>query len=125
MRSCLRSTGPAQRRRFAGVVTPGNHPIGDGGRAIAAFSRRAGIPFHAVPAPGKPAPQAPHVHVNNVNAYHSRFKQWLRRFHRDATKNLPNYLGWRRALEAWSDQLQPNAWIRGATGNGPYQQLTL
>jgi transposase-like protein len=62
---------------LAGVVTPGNHLIGDGGKAIAAFARRAGIPFHAVPAPGKPAPEAPHLHINNVNAYHGRLKQWL------------------------------------------------
>ncbi len=27
--------------------------IGDGGKAIATFARRAGIPFHVVPAPGK------------------------------------------------------------------------
>ena len=50
-------------------------------------------PFHAVPSPGKPSPEAPHLHINNVNAYHSRFKQWLRRFNCVATKNLPNYLG--------------------------------
>jgi transposase-like protein len=110
---------------FAGIVTPGNHLIGDGGRAIAAFARKAGIPFHAVPSPGKPAPEAPHLHINNVNAYHSRFKQWLRRFNGVATKNLPNYLGWRRALEAWGDQLAPPNWIKGAIGNGPYQQLSL
>ena len=30
---------------LAGVVTPSNHLIGDGGRAIAAFARKAGIPF--------------------------------------------------------------------------------
>jgi len=110
---------------LAGVVTPGNHLIGDGGKAIAAFARRAGIPFHAVPAPGKPTPEAPHLHINNVNAYHGRLKQWLNRFNGVATKNLPNYLGWRRALEAWGDQLAPEAWIKGAIGNGPYQQLTL
>ncbi|HEY1780068.1 MAG TPA: IS1595 family transposase, partial [Roseiarcus sp.] len=38
-----------------------------------------------------------------------------------ATKNLPNYLGWRRALEAWGDQATPHSWIKGAIGNGPYQ----
>jgi transposase-like protein len=31
---------------LAGVVTPSNHLIGDGGKAIAAFARKAGIPFH-------------------------------------------------------------------------------
>ena len=110
---------------LAGVVTSENHLVGDGGRAIAAFARKAKIPFHAVPSPGKPAPEAPHLHINNVNAYHSRLKQWMSRFNGVATKNLPNYLGWRRALEAWADQATPQNWIKGAIGNGPYQQLTL
>ena len=87
--------------------------------------RRAKIPFHLVPAPGKPIPEAPHLHINNVNAYHGRLKQWLARFNGVATKNLPNYLGWRRALEAWADHATPQNWIKGAIGNGPYQQLTL
>jgi hypothetical protein len=92
---------------LAGVVTPGNRLIGDGGKAIAAFAGKAKIPFHAVPAPGKPTAEAPHLHINNVNAYHGRLKQWLNRFNGVATKNLPNYLGWRRALEAWGDQATP------------------
>lgn len=33
-------------------------------------------------------------HIQNVNAYHSRFKGWLHRFHGVASKYLPNYLGW-------------------------------
>jgi transposase-like protein len=110
---------------LAGVVTPDNHLVGDGGRSIAAFARKAGIPFHAVPSPGKPRPEAPHLHINGVNAYHSRFKLWLARFNGVATKNLPNYLGWRRALEAWGAKLDPDNWMRSAIGNGPYQQLTL
>jgi transposase-like protein len=60
---------------LAGVVTQANHLVGDGGRAIAAFARKAKIPFHAVPAPGKPTAEAPHLHINNVNAYHGRLKQ--------------------------------------------------
>ena len=64
---------------LAGVVTGENHLIGDGGKAIAAFARKAQIPFHAVPAPGKPTAEAPHLHINNVNAYHGRLKQWLNR----------------------------------------------
>ena len=38
-------------------------------------------------------------HIQNVNAYHSRLKEWLERFHCVATKYLPNYLGWKRFLE--------------------------
>ena len=33
-------------------------------------AHRAGIAFHTVPSPGKPSPSAPHLHINNVNAYH-------------------------------------------------------
>jgi transposase-like protein len=39
------------------------------------------------------------IHVQNVNAYHSRFREWLARFHGVATRYLPNYLGWRWALD--------------------------
>jgi transposase-like protein len=39
-------------------------------------------------------------HVQNVNAYHSRLKLWLRRFHGVATYYLDSYLGWFRALQA-------------------------
>jgi transposase-like protein len=34
------------------------------------------------------------IHVQNVNAYHSRFRAWLARFHGVASRYLPNYLGW-------------------------------
>src|SRR5271157_5873926 len=46
----------------------------DGGAAITAFARRARLTFHVLPAPGNPKPEAPELHINNVNAYHGRFK---------------------------------------------------
>jgi transposase-like protein len=39
------------------------------------------------------------VHIQNVNAYHSRFKTWLRHFNGVATRYLENYLGWRWAID--------------------------
>jgi transposase-like protein len=110
---------------LAGVVTPANQFCCDGGNAIVAFARKAGIPTHILPAPGKPNPQAPDFHINNVNAYHGRLKEWLRRFHGVATKNLPNYLGWRRTLEAMGQAASSTAMILGAIGLGPYQQRPL
>ncbi len=107
-----------------GVVTSANQFRCDGGTAIVAFARRASIPAHIVPAPGNPSPEPPDFHIDNVNAYHSRLKEWLRRFHGVATQNPRNYLGWRRALEALGATLKPEQWILGATGLGPYQQLT-
>lgn len=38
-------------------------------------------------------------HIQNVNAYHSRLKQWLNRFHGVATKYLEHYLGWFRLMD--------------------------
>ena len=94
----------------------------DGGSAIKAFARRAGITFHVLPAPGIPRPEAPDPHINNVNACHGRLKEWMRRFHGVATVSLPNYLGWRRTIEALGAASDPEAWIMGAAGLGPYQQ---
>ncbi|MGH8164395.1 MAG: IS1595 family transposase [Rhodanobacteraceae bacterium] len=94
----------------------------DGGKAITAFARRARVTFHVLPAPGSPKPEAPDLHINNVNAYHGRLKEWMRRFHGVATKNLPSYLSWRRTIEALATASTPEAWIMGAAGLGPYQQ---
>jgi hypothetical protein len=65
---------------LGGGVTPANQFCCNGGTAIAAFARRARIAAHVLPMPGKPNPKAPDFHLNNVNAYHGRLKQWLRRF---------------------------------------------
>ncbi|MBD8724142.1 IS1595 family transposase [Oxalobacteraceae sp. CFBP 13708] len=39
------------------------------------------------------------IHVQNVNAYHARFKAWLLGFRGVASRYLSNYLGWRWALD--------------------------
>jgi hypothetical protein len=39
------------------------------------------------------------IHVQNVNSYHRRLRDWLMRFHGVASRYLPNYLGWRRVLD--------------------------
>ena len=38
-------------------------------------------------------------HIQNVNAYHSRLKGWIARFHGVATKYLDHYLGWFRMMD--------------------------
>jgi transposase-like protein len=108
-----------------GVITPANQLCCDGGKAIVAFARREKIPYHILPAPGVPKPEAPAFHINNVNGYHGRFKEWARRFHGVATKYLDRYLGWRRTLEAAGPSVQPEHLLSAAVGLGPYQQLTI
>lgn len=46
-------------------------------------------------------------HVQNVNAYHSRTKEWMKRFHGVATKYLDHYLGWHRYMEV-TEELNEN-----------------
>jgi transposase-like protein len=83
-----------------GVVTADNQLCCDGGKAIVGFARKGQIPCCILPSPGGPMRDAPNLHINNVNGYHGRLKEWLRPFHGVATKYLGNYLGWRRTLEA-------------------------
>ena len=44
-------------------------------------------------------------HIQNVNAYMGRLKQWMRRFRGVATRYLPSYLGWRRMIDREGDRL--------------------
>lgn len=109
---------------LGGVVTPDNQLCCDGGKAIVSFARKAKIPCCILPKPGGPRPEAPNLHINNVNAYHGRLKEWLRPFHGVATKYLDRYLSWHRTAEALGDEPAPLDWIRSALGIPICQQLT-
>ena len=70
----------------------------DGGGAIGQAVKDLGLEHHPVViASGIHALGA--WHIQNVNAYHGRLKQWLRRFNGVATAYLENYLGWIRHME--------------------------
>lgn len=62
-------------------------------------------------------------HIQNVNAYDSRLKQWMGRFHGVATTYLENYLGWRRMMERYRQNISPTVCLREALGRWPSQQL--
>ena len=86
--------------------------VTDANAAYRAFARAHGIAHQAVNlGAGERMRQGPHgaIHVQNVNAYHQRLREWLLPFHGVASRYLPNYLGWRRMLDggqvASSDQL--------------------
>jgi len=113
------------KQAFGERIPPSTDFCCDGGAAITAFARRAKLKIHVLPAPGNPKPEQPEFHINNVNAYHGRLKEWMRRFHGVATENLPTYLSWRRTLEALDDKSDPNAWIMAAVGIASHQQHDL
>ena len=56
------------------------------------------------------------LHIQNVNGYITRLKDWLRSFKGVASKYLASYLGWRRMIERCGDRLTPRHLIAEALG---------
>jgi len=88
----------------------------DGSAALAAAARHIGVEHHAINASAGQHALGP-WHINNVNGYHSRLKNWLRRFNGVASSYLRHYLGWFRALERFRPiALTPPALLALAIG---------
>jgi len=66
----------------------------DSSNAMGAAAREIGITHRPVNLAAGIRVVARVYHVQNVNAYDSRLKNWMHRFHSVATRYLPNYLGW-------------------------------
>ena len=62
------------------------------------------------------------IHVQNVNAYHSRLRGWIGRFHGVATRYLPNYLGWLRGLDT-KRLATPESLLSSALGTFPHLEV--
>lgn len=89
-----------------------------------AFARTTGIMHRTINVPRGRRIVDGAFHIQNVNAYDSRLKNWMRRFHGVATKYLDHYLGWRRLLERYKENISPMHCLREATGRLDSQQLT-
>ena len=72
--------------------------VTDGHAAYPAFARAAGISHEAVNASAGVRTRGA-LHIQNVNAYHSRMRGWLVGFRGVASRYLVNYFGWRWALD--------------------------
>lgn len=72
--------------------------VTDGSTALAAVARHLGVEHHSVIISAGVRVNGA-WHVQNVNAFVSRLRGWLRRFKGVATRYLENYLGWFRALD--------------------------
>ena len=64
-------------------------------RILIKFAKDAGLAFETIGTKQRHGREKV-FHVQGVNAYHSRLKNWMRRFNGVATECLPNYLDWRR-----------------------------
>ena len=89
-----------QLRSCLQPVLPGDALlISDGAAAYVRFAAGAGITHEPVNVrAGRRARGA--LHIQNVNGWHSRFKNWLVRFKGVASHYLANYSGWQRLLDA-------------------------
>lgn len=107
------------------VVAPDAVLCTDGGASLKAAARQVGIAHRALNLSAGVRILAGVYHIQNLNAYDSRLKNWMLRFHGVATKYLENYLGWRRGIERWGDQITPCVVVQAATGRYmPFQLLT-
>lgn len=109
------------RRALEPLLDPDALLCTDGAAAYASFAKDNDIAHETIAAHGPRARGA--FHIQNVNAYDSRLKNWMIRFHGVATKYLADYLGWRRMLERYRDAITPDACLLEAIGREP-QQLT-
>jgi transposase-like protein len=71
----------------------------DGSSALAAAAKALGVAHRPINQSAGIRVVAGVYHVQNVNAYDSRLKDWIRRFHGVATRYLDSYLGWFRAID--------------------------
>jgi len=100
------------------ILMPDTLLVTDANKAYRAFAKEAGVAhdFVNVSAGERITRQASGaIHVQNVNAYHSRFHGWLHGFRGVATRYLPNYLGWRWALDQQRIN-SPETFLRTAIG---------
>jgi len=108
---------------FKPILAPDAILCTDGGRALGAAAREMGVTHRPVNLAQGIRVIAGVYHVQNVNAYASRLKEWMKRFHGVATRHLAHYLGWRRLIERWGNAPEPSAILLAALGVGQDQQL--
>ena len=88
----------------------------DGSGSLAAAARDIGVEHHALNFTAGIRVIGP-WHIQNVNAYHARLKDWVRRFRGIATCYLDSYLGWFRAIErSPTFGSTPASWLAMALG---------
>jgi len=94
--------GPVTTSQLERCLTPVLEPdvllISGSAKAYAAFAARAGIMREAVSLRAGERARGT-IHLNNVNGWHARFKNWLRRFNGLASCYLAHYTGWQRILD--------------------------
>ncbi len=106
------------------IVDPDAVLCSDGNAIYRAFSKQVHIDHKPINLSAGIRVVDHAFHIQNVNAYDSRLKTWMVRFHGVATKYLPNYLGWRRCLERFTETLTPLLLLAQAIDGGQHIMQT-
>lgn len=95
----------------------------DGNSIYTTFAKKSQIPHKRI-LRNRNVYVVEHIfHIQNLNAYISRLKQWLINFHGVATKYLEHYLGWRRLLEKKGEELNERRILELALGRNHQQRM--
>ncbi|MDP2224194.1 MAG: IS1595 family transposase, partial [Nitrosomonas sp.] len=63
-------------------------------------------------------------HIQNVNAYGSRLRQWMAKLHGVTTRYLSSYLGWYRMIDHLGQNVTPTLFFLMSLGKKrQFQQL--
>jgi len=105
------------RRALLPIVARDAVMVSDGADrgAYRAFARRQGITHVPLHIKAGLRVRGPH-HIQNVNAYTSGLKNWIRRFRGVATKYLETYLGWWRMIDRQRQRLTAHACLAATVG---------
>ena len=103
------------------LVSPDAVLCSDGAGVYACFSKEQGV-THQVVRNRQGERVVGAYHIQHVNGYHHRLKEWMERFHGVATHYLKNYLGWRRMLERYGKGVNIKACLHEALGR-PMQHV--
>ena len=89
--------------------------VSDGAKSYAAFAQEAKLAHvELVVSQGERVRGV--YHIQNVNAYTSRLKEWMRRFKGVATAYLDTYLGWHRLADAGGNTFTASGMLGAALG---------
>lgn len=87
----------------------------DGARPFGFAARKIGLHHEVLNTRAGERTRDDVFHIQNVNAYDSRLKEWMFRFHGVSTRYLPNYLTWRLTIERLGETATPMAFVLEAT----------
>ena len=82
----------------------------DGSSLYKAFTKKENISHYRLITLDNQRVIGKEFHIQNVNAYMSKLKTWIRKFNGVGTRYLPHYLGWKRLFEG--DKLSQTEWLK-------------